>query len=73
MKKLLILSTFFLLLLTLANPLALTAQEMSGPRMVIEKKTFEHEAVEQGVIIEHSFQVRNQGNETLVIKKIVPG
>ena len=41
--------------------------------MVIEESIFMHEEVEQGETIEHIFQVRNQGNETLEIKKVVPG
>ena len=50
-----------------------TAQEMTGPRMVIEEKVFAHEDVEQGATVEHIFKVRNPGNETLEIKKVVPG
>jgi len=73
MKTLSICTGFFLLSLSFAYPLASTAQEKTGPRMVIEEKVFVHEEVEQGETIEHIFQVRNQGDETLVIKKVVPG
>lgn len=73
MKTLSICAGFFLLVFALAYPLASKAQEMNGPQMVIEEKVFTHEEVEQGETIEHVFQVRNQGNETLVIKKVVPG
>ena len=54
-------------------PLVSAAGEISGPRLVMEESTFEHEAVEQGEIIEHTFKIRNQGDETLEIKKVVPG
>lgn len=49
------------------------AQEMTGPRLVIEEKFFTHADVEQGATVEHLFKVRNSGNETLEIKKVVPG
>ena len=71
MKRLFIFTTFFLLLFLLAYPS--TAQEMTGPRMVIEKKVFTHKDVEQGETVEHIFKVRNPGTETLEIKKVVPG
>jgi hypothetical protein len=71
MKRLFIFTTFFLLLFLFAYPSA--AQEMAGPRLVIEEKVFEHEDVEQGATVEHIFKVRNPGTETLEIKKVAPG
>jgi hypothetical protein len=71
MKRLFIFTTFFLLLFFLACPS--TAQEMTGPRMVLEEKVFAHEDVEQGATVEHVFKVRNPGTEILEIKKVVPG
>lgn len=73
MKTLSTCTGLFLLLFFLAYPLASTAQEIKGPRMVIEERVFMHEDVEQGETIEHIFHVRNQGDETLEIKKVVPG
>ncbi len=70
-KTLSICTGFCLLLSFLAYPS--TAQEMTGPRMIIEEKVFTHEDVEQGATVEHIFTVRNPGNETLEIKKVVPG
>lgn len=54
-------------------PSVSVAGEISGPRLVIEERIFEHQAVEQGEIVEHTFRVQNQGDETLEIKKVVPG
>jgi hypothetical protein len=71
MKALFICLGLSLLLFLLAYPS--TAQEMTGPRMVIEEKVFAHEDVEQGATIEHFFKVLNPGTETLEIKKVVPG
>ena len=71
MKRLSICISLFLLLVLPAYPFA--AQEMTGPRMVIEEKVFAHEDVEQGATVEHIFKVRNPGTEILEIKKVVPG
>ena len=71
MKALSICIGLYMLLSFLAYPSA--AQEMTGPRMVIEEKVFAHEDVEQGATVEHIFKVRNPGTETLEIKKVVPG
>jgi hypothetical protein len=71
MRTLFIFTTFILLLFLLVYPSA--AEEMTGPRMVLEEKVFTHEDVEQGATIEHIFKVRNTGTETLKIKKVVPG
>jgi hypothetical protein len=71
MKALFICIGLHMLLSFLAYPSS--AQEMTGPRMVIEEKVFAHEDVEQGATIKHIFTVRNPGNETLEIKKVVPG
>ena len=71
MKTLSICACFLLLFSFLACPSK--AQEMTGPRLVIEEKFFTHTDVEQGATVEHVFKVRNSGNETLQIKKVVPG
>jgi hypothetical protein len=71
MRTLFIFTTFILWLFLLVYPSA--AEEMTGPRMVLEEKVFTHEDVEQGATIEHIFKVRNTGTETLKIKKVVPG
>ena len=71
MKLLSICAGIFLLFFVVALPS--NSQEVIGPRLVIDEKVFTHEEVEQGAIIEHIFKVRNPGNETLEIKKVVPG
>ena len=66
-------SGVILVLSLFVYPSVSAAEEISGPRLVIKERIFEHEEVEQGAIIEHTFQVLNEGNETLEIKKVVPG
>jgi hypothetical protein len=73
MKTLSVYISLPLVLSLFVYPSVSTAGENSGPRLVLEERTFEHEAVEQGEIVEHAFQVRNQGDETLEIKRVVPG
>lgn len=73
MKTLSISIGFLMMLYLFVNISASIAEEISGPRLVIERTEFEHVAVERGEIVEHSFQVQNQGDETLEIKKVVPG
>jgi hypothetical protein len=73
MKNLSIHISLFMVLSFFVYPSIPTAGEISGPRLVMEERTFEHEAVEQGATIEHAFKVLNQGDETLEIKKVVPG
>ena len=73
MKTLYIPVSLFMVLSLLVYPSVSIAGEIAGPRLVLEERTFEHDAVEQGAIIEHTFKVHNQGDETLEIKKVVPG
>ena len=49
------------------------AQEIKGPNMVLKEREFDFKDVKEGKIIRHTFQVLNQGDETLEIKKVAPG
>lgn len=73
MKTLCLSASLFMVFFLFVNPNVSTAGEISGPRLVLEERIFEHEAVEQGEVIEHTFLVHNLGDETLEIKKVVPG
>jgi len=50
-----------------------TAQETKGPKVVLKEREFDFKDVKEGKVIRHTFQVLNQGDETLEIKKVTPG
>ena len=54
------------------GPLAL-ADQHQAPKMVLKERDFDFGEVRQGKTITHSFEVRNQGDVILTIKKINPG
>ena len=45
----------------------------SGPRMVLKEQRFDAGEIMQGKLIEHTFTVVNQGDQTLEIKQVKPG
>jgi len=49
------------------------AQEVLGPKMVLKEQEFDFKEVKEGEIIRHTFQVLNEGDERLDIKKVSPG
>ena len=49
------------------------AIESIGPRMVLDEYFFDFKDVKEGEAIEHTFRVRNQGEQTLQIKDVKPG
>ena len=49
------------------------AQPDTGPRIVIEEKAFDAREVKEGTRIQHTFLVKNSGNEALEIRKVSPG
>jgi hypothetical protein len=49
------------------------AQETKEPKMVLKEREFDFNDVKEGKVIRHTFQVLNQGDETLEIKKVTPG
>jgi len=49
------------------------AQEVLGPKMILNERVFDFMEVEEGKVIEHTFRVLNEGDATLEIKKVSPG
>ena len=49
------------------------AQEVLGPKMVLKEQEFDFKEVKEGEIIRHTFQVLNEGDAMLEIKKVSPG
>ena len=48
-------------------------QEVQGPKMVLKEKIFDSGQVLEGAVIQHTFQVLNEGDQTLLIKEVRPG
>ena len=46
---------------------------VKGPILVIKEETVDLKEVKEGEVIEHTFQVLNQGDQTLEIKSVKPG
>jgi len=49
------------------------AQQVHGPRLVVEERTHDFGTVQEGQVIEHTFPVLNQGNAPLEIVRVSPG
>jgi hypothetical protein len=49
------------------------AGEVQAPRMVLDEVQHDAGVVRQGESIEHAFEVRNEGNKPLEIRKVSPG
>ncbi len=49
------------------------AEQPTGPRMVIKELEYNFNAVKEGDLIEHTFQVLNQGDQVLEIREVRPG
>lgn len=47
--------------------------ETTGPKVVIENPDFDFKSVDEGTVVEHSFKVLNQGDQTLKIFSVRPG
>ncbi len=62
--------TFLLIILDLS---VCSAQEINGPRMVLEEKVYDAKEVKENAVIEHTFKVLNKGDSLLEIKKVKPG
>jgi hypothetical protein len=50
----------------------LPAQDYKGPRIEVKEIQHDFGKVAQGTRVDHVFQVRNAGNEPLVIERVVP-
>jgi hypothetical protein len=69
MKKIAVLMA--LVLLTIAGVSA--GQEAFGPRLAIREFRHDLGKVRQGTQVSHVFELRNEGTDTLVIEKVLPG
>jgi hypothetical protein len=49
----------------------ISAQEQKGPRIEVQEMQHNFGKVVQGAQVSHVFQIRNAGNEPLVIERIV--
>jgi hypothetical protein len=49
------------------------AQDIIGPKMVIEQTEYNAKEVRQGEIIKHTFKILNAGDQVLEIKSVKPG
>ncbi len=50
----------------------LPAQEVKGPRIAAKDAQYDFGKVVQGTQVSHVFEVRNAGNEPLIIDRVVP-
>ncbi len=67
MKKTAVVFVFTALLFGVA---ALQAQEIRGPKIEVKGDRFDFGKVVQGTPAVHTFEVRNSGNEPLVIERV---
>lgn len=71
--------TLLVMLLVLALPgLGRSQQKQSeqppgAPKLVVEKVTHDFGIVRPGTRLSHSFAIKNQGTEDLLIKSVSPG
>jgi len=49
------------------------AQPLSGPQMILEEKHHDFSEVNEGEVVEHSFKVKNLGDQVLEIQRVKPG
>ncbi len=49
------------------------AQQPTGPKLVLEEKSFDFKEVDEGEKLQHTFKVRNAGDQPLKIKNVKPG
>jgi len=72
MKKLLYLISLPTLLVLLNYHLCL-AEQVTGPRMILEEISFDAKEVREDAVIEHVFKVLNTGDSSLEINKVSAG
>jgi hypothetical protein len=48
-------------------------QKVQGPKMVIKEPVSDFGEVMEGAVVNHTFQVINEGDQTLLIKDVKPG
>jgi hypothetical protein len=52
---------------------AIGADQQTGPKMVMKEMAYDFKEVKEGDVIEHVFQVLNQGDQVLEIREVRPG
>ncbi|MBE9572754.1 MAG: DUF1573 domain-containing protein [Proteobacteria bacterium] len=62
-----------LVLCSIFCALPVEAQEIKGPLLVMEERSFDFKEVREGEILEHAFRIRNIGDRILEIKKVQTG
>ena len=64
-----------LLVLLVSTSLGYTvlAQENRGPRIVVKEQVFDFKEIKEGSVVQHTFKVLNEGDQTLEIKSVRPG
>ena len=50
----------------------LSAQEFKGPKLVAAEIKYDFGKVVQGTVASHVFEIRNAGDEPLIIDRVVP-
>ncbi len=70
MKKITAVAIWLALLLIVGS--TLTAQENRGPKITVDEARYDLGKVVQGTQATHTFEVRNTGNEPLVIDHVQP-
>jgi hypothetical protein len=72
MKKIFLTTlTIFLISIFWCN--SMSAQDFSGPKLVLKEQEFNLNEVMEGKVVEHVFQVSNQGDKPLKIINVKPG
>jgi hypothetical protein len=64
------LTTFCLSLIFLNTAIS---QQESTPKMVLKEEVYNFNDVDEGVVIQHTFKVFNEGDKILEVQKIEPG
>ncbi len=49
------------------------AQENRVPRIVVKEQVFDFKEIKEGSVVQHTFKVLNEGDQTLEIKNVRPG
>jgi hypothetical protein len=66
-------ATLALFFVTTAWGYSAATQEVHGPKMVIKEQVSDFGEVMEGAVVNHTFQVINEGDQTLLIKDVKPG
>lgn len=67
------LATLLLFFLSAFMDYSVLAQDVRGPKMVLKEQVFDFKEVKEGDVVQHTFKVFNEGDQTLEIKNVRPG